>query len=154
MIVSRGSCSRGNVNFVINDNCMKYHRDWVVVVCDTVPQSPLISRFYIPQYTIFNRNMHISVTNRCIVEYWAGASRDLWDGFIHERLSKIIDIHIKRAWQPTAPARHIQVSGIWYTPRANLVFFVYIPMYVCVSMLFWRRILTAFLLNLMASLFA
>ena len=65
--------------------------------------------------------MHISVTNRCIVEYWAGASRDLWDGFIHERLSNIIDIHIKRAWQPTVPARHIQVSGIWYTPRANLV---------------------------------
>ena len=36
-------CSRGDVNFALNYNCtvMKYHTDWVVVVYNTDPQSPL-----------------------------------------------------------------------------------------------------------------
>ena len=36
-------CSRGDVNFALDDNCtvMKDHTDWVVVVYNTDPQNPL-----------------------------------------------------------------------------------------------------------------
>ena len=149
-------CSRGNVNFVIDDNCTvrKYHTDWVVVVYNIVPQSPLITGS-ISHNTPFS-------TETCTFLSPIGV---LWNtGLVHQGICemglftrdylKLLIYTLKEFDNQLFRLGIYKSVEYGIRERANLVYFVYRTMYVCVSRLFWRRILTAFLLNLMASLFA
>ena len=156
-LIGLDDCSRGNVNFVIDDNCtiIKYHTDWVVVVYNTVPQNPLITGF-ISHNTPFSTetctflspidvlwNTGLVHQGICEMGLFTRDYRKLLIYTLKELDNQLFRLGIYKSVE--YGIRQEQILIILFTDQC---------MYVCVSRLFWRRILTAFLPNLMASLFA